>query len=143
MNYNQLEVNNDIAKVIPEKPIKLMDQFRFFIRAKNYALKTEKTYCYWVVSFIRFHKLRHPKEMGANEIDQYLSHLAVNEHVSINTQKTALNALIFLFTKYLKIKIEKLDFRYSKQTVRLPTVFSHNEAVSIINDLTGSTALAV
>ncbi|NRB82138.1 MAG: integron integrase [Saccharospirillaceae bacterium] len=139
----QFENNDDMPKEIPKKPLRLMDKFRFFIRAKNYALKTEKTYCHWVVAFIRFHKLAHPNKMNATEIDQYLSHLAVNSHASINTQKTALNALIFFFTKFLKIEIEPLNFRYSKQARRLPTVFSHNEAMKIINTLTGSQKLAV
>jgi len=143
MSPIQIQNNDDIAKEIPDKPLRLMDQFRFFIRAKNYALKTEKTYCHWVVSFIRFHKLEHPEKMNATEIDQYLSHLAVNNHVSVNTQKTALNALIFFFTKFLKIEIEPLNFRYSKQIRHLPTVFSHNEAMKIINSLAGNQQLAV
>ncbi|BCE02004.1 integron integrase [Marinicellulosiphila megalodicopiae] len=143
MKSYDLESNDVIAKVIPKNPVRLMDQFRYYIRAKNYALKTEKTYCYWVLTFIRFHEMKHPKGMDADEIDLFLSHLAVDCHVGINTQKTALNALVFFFTKFLQKEIRKLAFRYSKVPRRIPTVFSHNEATNIINVLKGDKQLAI
>jgi integron integrase len=114
-----------------------MDQFRAFIRSKHMAYKTEKTYCRWVLQFIRFHNLKHPKEMGGTEIDQFLSSLALSHNVAVNTQKTALNALVFLYQKFLKIDVGKLDFQLSNKPQTIPTVFSHAEAIAVIRELDG------
>ena len=79
------------------KPTRFMDQFRVFIRCKQLAYKTEKTYCMWVIDFIRFHGIQHPRDMGGLQLDEYLSYLAVKRNLAINSQKTALNALVFIF----------------------------------------------
>ena len=114
-----------------------MDQFRVFIRSQHLAYKTEKTYCRWVVDFIRFHKMKHPREMGPQEIDSYLSYLAVDRHLAVNSQKTALNALVFLFQKFLRIEVGELRFNRSPRKQVVPTVFSHNEAIEVIRQLHG------
>ena len=54
--------------------------------SRHYSPRTEKTYCQWAVRFIRFHKYRHPAEMGEKEINEFLTHLAVEQHVSASTQ---------------------------------------------------------
>ena len=100
-----------------------MDQFRTFIRSRQYAYRTEKTYCIWVKRFIRFHQYRHPKDMGEPEITAFLSHLAVNGNVAANTQKTALNALVFMYSKFLKMDVGKLDYASSRRITTLPIVF--------------------
>ena len=58
------------------KPKKLLDQVRDVLRFKHYSLRTERTYCDWITRFIRFHRKRHPSEMGAEEVGQFLTHLA-------------------------------------------------------------------
>ena len=128
---------DDIPIPLPQNPSRFMDQFRAFIRSKHMAYKTEQTYCRWVLQFVRFHNLKHPKEMGGAEIDQFLSSLALSHNVAVNTQKTALNALIFLYQKFLKIDVGKLDFQLSNKPQTIPTVFSHAEAVAIIRELDG------
>lgn len=131
----------DIPAPLPARPVKFMDQFRAFIRSRQYAYRTEKTYCVWVRQFIRFHNYRHPKEMGADEITEFLTHLALKHHVAPNTQKTALNAIVFMYTKFLKIEIGKLDYSSSRRITSLPVVFSHDEAKAIIDKLDGINAL--
>ena len=63
------------------------------LRLRGYSLKTEKSYLYWIKYFIRFHQLQHPANMGAEEARTFLSYLAVEKNVAINTQKSAFNAL--------------------------------------------------
>jgi site-specific recombinase XerD len=76
------------------KPKKLLDQVRDAIRLKNYAYSTEKTYVDWIERCIRFHKLRHPREMNTPEITAYLTYLAVQQNVAPSTQNQALSALL-------------------------------------------------
>lgn len=132
---------DDIRPPIPHSPTKFMDQFREFIRARQLTYKTEKTYCTWVKDFIRFHEMSHPSDMSVVDINAYLSHLAVHRHYAINTQKTALNALVFLFQKFLKIDVGELEYSPSGKQRTLPTVFSHNEAMRVIKNLEGVNAL--
>jgi hypothetical protein len=66
----------------PQRPVKLLDQVRHTLRRKNYALRTEETYTRWIVRFIHFHHLRHPRHMDTPEIEEFLTHLAVNENVA-------------------------------------------------------------
>ena len=127
----------DIPKPLPEHPTKFMDQFRVFIRNQNLAYRTEKAYCRWVVSFIRFHEMKHPAELGAPSIEAYLSSLVVRQHVSVNTQRAALNALVFLYKRFLGKELPPLNFSLSRKPRKLPVVFSHGEAVSVIESLKG------
>ena len=80
----------------PQRP-KLLESFRDELRVRRYAPRTGKTYESWIRRFIRFHHLRHPREMGTVEIHQFLTHLAVVEQVSASTQNQALSALLFLY----------------------------------------------
>ena len=83
------------------KPPKLMDQVKATMRVKRYSPRTEKTYCYWIRYFIRFHGVRHPASMGGPEVRAFLEHLAVQRHVAAATQNQALNALVFLYRHVL------------------------------------------
>jgi hypothetical protein len=76
---------------------KLLEQVRQQIRVRNYSIRTETVYAEWVKRFIRFHRYRHPVEMGAVEIEAFLTHLAVARNVSASTQNQALAALLFLY----------------------------------------------
>ncbi len=133
---------DDIPRPLPEKPIKFMDQFRYFIRSRNLAYRTEKTYCIWVKDYIRYHQMTHPKELTSKAIDEYLSYLSVERNVAVNTQKTALNAIVFLYVKFLQISVGQLNYFPSKRPRTLPTVFSHREATSVIEKLEGTYRLA-
>jgi len=76
---------------------KLLDQVRLSIRARHYSKRTEESYVHWIKRFILFHNKRHPSEMGEPEVNAYLTHLALKEHVSGSTQNQALSALLFLY----------------------------------------------
>jgi site-specific recombinase XerD len=82
----------------PDRPeTKLLDQLREALRSRHYGRRTEQTYCHWVKRYIFFHNVRHPAEMAEQEMNQFLTHLAVKEHVSASTQNHALSALLFLY----------------------------------------------
>ena len=78
----------------------LLDDVRTALRVKRFSLATEECYVRWVEKFVRFHKRpdgwRHPKDMGAPEVEAFLTHLAIDGHVAASTQNQALNALVFL-----------------------------------------------
>ena len=76
--------------------MKLLDQLRSEIRVRHYSIRTEHTYADWVVRFVRFHGLRHPKDMGGPEINRFLTHLACEGNVAASTQNQALAAVLFL-----------------------------------------------
>jgi len=81
----------------------------------GYSLKTEKAYLYWIKYFIRFHKLRHPRDMGSNKVTDFLSYLANEQHVAINTQKVALNAIAYLYNQFLQKPLGDLGFTCAKK----------------------------
>ncbi|RAU18388.1 hypothetical protein DN062_09175 [Nitrincola tibetensis] len=72
-----------------------INSIRREIRLRGYSYTTEKSYLYWIRFFIRYNALKHPTEMGATEVRNFLSYLATERHVAVNTQKSALNALVF------------------------------------------------
>lgn len=78
--------------IMKQNPPRLLDQLRIAIRLKNHSYRTEQAYVMWCKQFIRYHKLRHPKEMGEQEIEEFLSHLVIDRNVAPNTQSQALNA---------------------------------------------------
>lgn len=128
---------DDIPIPLPDKPTRFMDQFREFLRSRHMAYRTEQTYCIWVKRYIRFHEYKHPKDLTDNDITAFLSHLVLKENVAINTQKTALNALVFLYKRFLKIDVGDLDYSSSRRERTIPTVFSHREACDVIAKLDG------
>ena len=80
---------------------KLLDQMRIAIRLKHYSPKTEKAYIQWTRRFARFNSLRHPREMGAVELNEFLTHLAIARNVSASTQNQTASALLFLYQHVL------------------------------------------
>lgn len=79
----------------PLRSIRLLDQLRERIRYRHYSLSTERSYTYWVRCFIRFHDLRHPRELGGAEVEAFLAHLANQRAAAASTHKQALAALLF------------------------------------------------
>jgi integron integrase len=121
-----------------ERPKKLLDQVRDAIRLKHYSYRTEQTYVDWVYRFILFHGKRHPKDMGAPEIEAFLTHLAVQRHVATSTQNQALCALIFLYRHVLRQEIDlSIDAVRAKRSRYLPTVLTQDEAIAVIGELSG------
>ena len=125
----------DVRKPLPAKPVRFMDLVRREIRRRGMSFHTEKAYLSWIRRYIRFHNNRHPADMGEKEIDEFLSHLSERRGVSINTQRLALNALVFLYKQFLRRELGELSFKGAQRRQRAPVVFSHNEALSIIDEL--------
>ncbi|QFT54659.1 integron integrase [Microbulbifer sp. THAF38] len=133
---------DDIPVPIPKHPSQFMDRLRTFMRSRYLAYKTEQTYCYWIKDFIRFNKMQRPEDLGKPEVDLWLSHLAANRSVSVNTQRTALNAIVFLYKQFMGVDLGQLQFEGSHRPRRLPVVFSHQEATGILSKLNGPAKLA-
>lgn len=112
----------------PLRSARLLDQLRERIRYRHYGLSTERSYAYWVRYFIRFHGLRHPRELGVTEVELFLSHLANARAASASTHKQALAALIFLYKHVLEIELPWMQEIGRPQTpARLPVVLSCDE----------------
>lgn len=123
----------------PSKPKKLLDQLRDALRVKHYSYSTEKAYVHWVMRYILFHNKRHPREMGAPEIEAFLTHLANHENVSASTQNQALAALLFLYRHVLNVNVETpTRMLRAKRAKRLPTVLSKQEVARVFAFLQGT-----
>jgi len=115
---------------------RLLDQVRDAMRVRHRALSTEKAYVYWIRKFILFHDKRHPREMGKEEVETFLTHLAVEAKVSASTQNQALASLLFLYREVLE-----QDFGWLKNVIRasgpkhIPVVLTHAEAVAVLANL--------
>jgi integron integrase len=126
----------------PDKPKKLLDRVCDVARVKHYSLRTERTYCDWIERFIRFHHLRHPSEMGAEEVSEFLTHLARDGNVSGSTQNQALSALLFLYKQVLKQEIGWLeDVERAKRPMRQPVVLTRDEIHQLFAHLHGTPRL--
>ena len=131
---------DDIPRALPTKPIRLIDQLRSEIRARNLSYAKEKTYVHWVLRYIRFHQKRHPRDLGEEDVSAVLSDLAARRRTSPASQKTALNALVFLFREFFRHPLE-LKFTFSNRSPRMPVVFTHLEALKVIDELHEPTRL--
>lgn len=120
------------ALIIPNPKSRLLDQVREVIRLKHYSLRTEDTYVQWIKRFIFFHGKRHPREMGAPEIEAFLTDLAVRGKVAASTQNQALNALVFLYRHVLHLPAGEFDPVRAKRPSRLPLVLSQSEAKRLL-----------
>ncbi|MCH2340930.1 integron integrase [Pseudomonas sp. NPDC047963] len=121
---------------------RLLDQVRDQIRLKHYSIRTERVYCEWIKRYVRFHNYRHPIEMGAAEVEVFLSDLAVRRDVSASTQNQALAALLFLYKQVLKQDLPWLgEVVRAKKPARLPVVLSIQEVQQILSRLEGEVGL--
>jgi len=114
------------------RPKKLLDQVRDAIRLKHYSYRTEQTYVGWIRRYILFHNKRHPKDMGAPEVEAFLTHLAVEGNVAASTQNQALCAILFLYNNVLNQELGKLDAIRAKRSKYLPTVLTKAEVRNVL-----------
>jgi integrase len=138
MGMAQDEVKGGTA----ESP-RLMDLVRSRIRTLHYSLRTEQSYTHWIRRFILFHDKRHPRDMGATEVEAFLSALAVDRNASASTQKQALAALLFLYREVLALDLPWLDgITRAKQRERLPVVLTRSEVMMrVLNLMEGAHGL--
>lgn len=121
---------------------KLLDQVRDRVRRKHYSFRTEEAYVHWIKRFIFFHNKRHPKEMGAPEVEKFLTHLAVDGRVSASTQNQAQSALLFLYKEVLEITLPWLDnVETARRPKRLPVVLTTDEVNRLLQHTQGTTGL--
>ncbi|MDH5190887.1 MAG: integron integrase [Gammaproteobacteria bacterium] len=120
------------------KSPRLMDQVRNILRTHHYSLRTEQVYIHWIKQFIYFNKKQHPRDLGKNEITEFLTHLAVNKNVAASTQNQALSALLFLYKKVLNLELEWIDdVVRAKRPKRLPVVLPRDDVMRLLNSLNG------
>ncbi len=134
---------DDIRPSIAAGSTKFLDCVRKDMRDKGYAYQTEKTYIGWIRRFILFHGKQHPAKMDGGHINQFLSHLGHDRYCSPATQRIALNALVYLYRKFLQVELEPLDFEKAKQRRRLPVVLTHDEVLRVLEHLQGTHRLMV
>lgn len=112
-----------------------LEMIRGEIRLRGYSIRTEKSYLFWIKQFILFHGKRHPSSMGADEVKAFLTWLAVKQSVAVNTQKVALNAVVFLYHKILKQDLGDLGFALATKQRHLPSVLTPAEVALILQHL--------
>lgn len=120
----------------PQRPKKkLLDQARDILRALEYAKRTEETYIHWITRFVLFHGKRHPQDMGASEVREFLTHLAVKEGIAASTQNQALCALSFLYRDLIKHAetTEQLTKMYVKRPLSLPNIVAKEEVRRLLD----------
>ena len=117
--------------------VKLEDRLRGTLRVKGLALTTEETYVGWYRRYVKWAGMRHPQEMGAREVEGFLTHLAAELNVAAATQNQALNALVFLYKEVLKLELGPLDALRAKRKKYLPVVLTMEEVKRLMGGLQG------
>ena len=119
-----------------------MDLIRQACRVRHFSHRTEDAYCHWARQFIVYHGLRHPRDLGAPEVERFLTALAVDRHVSASTQNQALSALLFLYRSVLSAPLPQLSHVVRARTpARLPAVLSRSEVKAVLEHLDGTPRL--
>ena len=141
-NATALPALNDSAPIVQQP--KLLEQMRAAIRTKHYSYSTEKTYLHWAKRFILFHGKRHPAEMGAPEVEAFLSALATERNVSASTQNQAMHAILFLYRDVLHVTLPWLDgITRAKVSKRLPSVLTQQEIAAMLAHVSGTNGLII
>ena len=109
------------------------------LNALQYSKRTEESYIQWIKRFITFHDKRHPREMGSEEIEAYLNHLAIEKKVSASTQSQAKSALLFLYKEVLQRELAAMEnLTRVKTDKRLPVVLTKHEVQALLSRLDGT-----
>jgi integron integrase len=126
----------------PLHSTRLLDQVRERARYLHYSLSTEKAYLYWIRFFIRWHGLKHPRDMGAPDVVAFLTMLATQRRVSSSTHNQALSSLLFLYREVLAMDLPWMDgLQRPGYTRRIPTVLTRDEVASLLAALDGVVGL--
>ena len=126
-------------KFIPDQNHKLMDQVREVLRYHHYAYRTEQTYCDWIKRYLKFYGFeKHPRAMGAAEIERYLSYLATEGRVAAATQRQALNAIMFLYRDVLDVELGAISPIRGKKQRKPPTVLTQQEVRAVLRGMEGT-----
>ncbi len=127
------------------KKRKIIDELSDFMRLHHYSIRTERAYCDWIKRFIRFHNMTRREDLYGEEekkIEAFLTHLASEENVAPATQNQAMNALIFLYRRFLKMPLNKeIDAVRSRKKTNVPEVLTHEEVSGILSLMHGTPQL--
>ena len=106
------------------------------IRGRHYSRRTEKAYAWWITRFIRFYQQRHPRQLGEDDVNRFLTDLAVRHNVAASTQNQALADLLFLYEKVLKQPLDRIEgVIRARRSRRLPVVLTRQEVDRVISQL--------
>ena len=141
--FNTLALLISTFLAMESRPRKLLDQVRDAIRLKHYSYRTEQSYVGWIRRYILFHSKQHPKDMGGAEVEAFLTHLAVERHVSASTQNQAFSALLFLYRNVLNQDLGALEAVRAKRSNYLPTVLTKGEVRSVLENISGVHGLVI
>jgi integron integrase len=120
-----------------------MERVRSELRVRHYSIRTEEAYTAWIRRYIQFHR-RHPRDLDGDDLNRFLTHLAVEGRVAVSTQRQALSSILFLYRDVLKTNLDWLDeVVRARQPRRLPTVLSRSEVAAILSRLEGTAQLVV
>lgn len=132
------------VKAVSQQSPRLLDRLRAEIRVRHYSIRTEETYVDWARRFILFHGKRHPKDMGAEQVTAFLTHLAAERKVSASTQNQAKSALLFLYREVLGVELPWLDeVIAAKASKRLPVVLTQTEVRRLLDGTSGTMGLVI
>ncbi|MCK5728666.1 MAG: integron integrase [Methylococcales bacterium] len=127
--------------------MKLINEVKNIMRIKHYSIHTENSYCDWIKRFILFHKMQIREEVfirPEGKIEDFLTHLAVNNHVAASTQNQAMNALVFLYKHVLEHPlVQRIDAVRAKKEPRIPVVLVQEEVKKVITLMNGTPQLVV
>jgi len=127
---------------MPDYPADLLRRLRDAIRRKHYSIRTEKSYSRWIERYIDYHQGNHPRDLGASDIESFLTHLAVKGKVAASTQNQALNAILFLYREVLRKELdETIHLPHARRPKRLPTVLTREEVSAVVAMLEGTNKL--
>jgi integron integrase len=120
------------------RPPRLLDRVADAAITRHLSLNTRKAYVRWVRRFVLFHRKRHPAEMGVQEVNAFLTSLAVDSHVSASTQNQALSALLLLYGAVLERPLDKLEgVVRARRPKRLPVVLTPDEVAKVLSHMEG------
>ena len=125
--------------LFPGKPQpRLYDSMINVLRVHHYSLRTERAYVHWIRRFILFHHPHHPRDLSEDDVNRFLTDLAVNQQVSASTQNQALAAILFLYDKVLKQPLDRIEgVVRARKSKRLPVVLTPDEIRSVMAHLEG------
>ena len=143
---SSLHRSSGAASAAPDRPLtqppKLLTRLRDHLRTRHYSIRTEAAYTDWAKRFILFHDKRHPQDMGGAEVEEFLTHLAVDRQVSASTQNQAKAALLYLYKQVLGVDLPWLDdVVQAKTPKRLPVVLTASEVRALLLHMQGTTGL--
>lgn len=141
--FRQRDVHtNNMAPLPPLQSARLLDRVRERICLMHYSLQTERAYVQWCRAFIRFHGLRHPVDMGREEVEAFLTHLAAERCVAPSTHRQALSALLFLYGKVLEVQLPWMaEIGRPVPKRRLPVVLAPDEVAAVLGRMKGEHGL--